>query len=934
LFVVRFWRMTVFVGRVDELAALCEVAAVAASGQAAAVVVVGDPGSGKTRLLAEAAERIRMKNLFRVVGYEPESDVPLAACSDLLRSLASAGPAGHRLDRLMLGHADEESSPLEPVRVFEAAHRALRALGPALVLVDDLQWMDELSLALCHYLVRAADADARPLALIAVARPSPNATSLSESLSHLLAPERLRQLELGPLASNEALSLVKALAPSADEEAACAVAARSRGSPFWLEALVRSGGAETDAGRLVTVRLRGAGADAAALLALLAVAARPLTLTDAATLVEWEPARAEHAARELVVRGVAVESSGMLGLAHDLIRSAAADELRDDRRRELHQRLGEWLAKIAGSDVRRLREAVGHIGAAGGQPVELANRLVQSSQRTLLGAEGLRLLASIADDADPLDPDALALDEGIAVLAAELAEHEQALERWSLVAERAEQPERRASAFLEASRAAYGLAHAAEARELLEQSRRIEPDDDVLRLEQAAQDAAILLWLEQRTAEGQAVAREAVAEATRLAEAAGGVQALAAHARRVCADVLRLDYEAAVMGGGPAAILRTAEAREAAARHVDLESFLSASLAVCFALRLNGRVAEAIARGRRVLSEAQRHVFPRLLVDGGFWHSRALAWHGDLVEAERIVQETAEVAARAGDVPRARHRVLRQECAIALERGRPRDALLRLETTDEPNEHQRIMLHGDLALWYARLDGPEAAAKVLEQLSKGEACADAVGCERCLGELLLFSAEALARIGRELDAHNALARWDDVGAHDVLDDTLRLHAAALAETEPSARAVALEATLASAERCGFGLPALWIRLDLGRALAAAGDERGVAELEALVAVASDRGGLTVLELAERELRAHGVRTWHRGAAAEGLTEREREIALLIARGASNPEIAQQLFLSRKTIERHVSNVLRKVGVRNRAELAARVAELDIEGAHR
>jgi DNA-binding NarL/FixJ family response regulator len=65
-----------------------------------------------------------------------------------------------------------------------------------------------------------------------------------------------------------------------------------------------------------------------------------------------------------------------------------------------------------------------------------------------------------------------------------------------------------------------------------------------------------------------------------------------------------------------------------------------------------------------------------------------------------------------------------------------------------------------------------------------------------------------------------------------------------------------------------------------------------------------------------------------------LTDRERTIAQLIAEGASNPEIAQQLFLSRKTVERHVSNVLKKVGARNRAELAARVAELEVEGSRR
>jgi len=59
-----------------------------------------------------------------------------------------------------------------------------------------------------------------------------------------------------------------------------------------------------------------------------------------------------------------------------------------------------------------------------------------------------------------------------------------------------------------------------------------------------------------------------------------------------------------------------------------------------------------------------------------------------------------------------------------------------------------------------------------------------------------------------------------------------------------------------------------------------------------------------------------------------LTARELEVARLVVEGASNPEIAAQLFLSRKTVERHVSNALAKVGARNRTELARRLREID------
>lgn len=83
--------------------------------------------------------------------------------------------------------------------------------------------------------------------------------------------------------------------------------------------------------------------------------------------------------------------------------------------------------------------------------------------------------------------------------------------------------------------------------------------------------------------------------------------------------------------------------------------------------------------------------------------------------------------------------------------------------------------------------------------------------------------------------------------------------------------------------------------------------------------------------AVESMREMGIRTWRRGprARARGdlsvLSDREREIAKLVASGASTPDTARTLFLARKTVERHVSIILERLGVKNRAQLAARMA---------
>jgi DNA-binding NarL/FixJ family response regulator len=127
------------------------------------------------------------------------------------------------------------------------------------------------------------------------------------------------------------------------------------------------------------------------------------------------------------------------------------------------------------------------------------------------------------------------------------------------------------------------------------------------------------------------------------------------------------------------------------------------------------------------------------------------------------------------------------------------------------------------------------------------------------------------------------------------------------------------------------LEATVIRLDHARVLGTVDRGRSAEGFREVARVAASLGAVVVERVAERELRALGVRTWRRGPSggtAGELTARELEIAELVARGDSNPEIAERLFLSRKTVERHVSNILGKVGVRNRAELSGVLATMD------
>jgi DNA-binding NarL/FixJ family response regulator len=119
------------------------------------------------------------------------------------------------------------------------------------------------------------------------------------------------------------------------------------------------------------------------------------------------------------------------------------------------------------------------------------------------------------------------------------------------------------------------------------------------------------------------------------------------------------------------------------------------------------------------------------------------------------------------------------------------------------------------------------------------------------------------------------------------------------------------------------------RLELARALSERSPEAAIAEAKSALLGFERLEAARHADAAAAVLRSLGapIRTGPKGSNA--LTKREAEVLQLIGAGLSNPEIGGRLFITRKTVEHHVGNVLAKLGLRNRAEAAAYAARQKI-----
>jgi DNA-binding CsgD family transcriptional regulator len=489
----------------------------------------------------------------------------------------------------------------------------------------------------------------------------------------------------------------------------------------------------------------------------------------------------------------------------------------------------------------------------------------------------------------------------------------------------------------------------------LARGRKAAGDDTALQIGLDALEAWVITFIDRRPTDGWVMSDAALRRARAVAAHAGGADRLAAKDRHAYIEAIRAGWLAALQGDRVDRMRGLSDELFAASRGFDESAQIEALNLSGLSSRAELRFREAEAALRRGWTLARERVLPGIAIDAGHWLALTLHDLGELPEASSVAAEVADLVARVGDFSRIRSRSRTAAHVIAFTTGEWRRGVAGLLATaaGEPDPHARLSIHQELAVLLARVGGEAHRDEVADQIALARDFAVQAGCPRCRLELELMSAEALVRIGRIDDAMATLGRWEVERPEPDPNDAFNrrwVGALVASETDGSAAgADALMGFIEFADGVERVVDSLWARLDAARAMARFDRGRASREFRAVATRADSIRAHTHRLIAEQELRALGVRTWRRGASTSAsgslgpLTDREREVALLLATGSSNPEIAAELFLSRKTVERHVSNVLAKLGARNRVEVAALVGAEDHrppsdghedEGAHR
>lgn len=376
------------VGRADELAGI---AAFLAAGGGGLLLLVGQAGIGKTRLLEEAQRLVREGIVIAGRGFEAEHGRPYGPWVDALRSAAVPAPPDSLRVRLapLLPELSSEPSELDdPNRLYDAVVALLLHLcqtAPTVIVLDDAHWLDAPSVALLHFALRHL-ADSR-VSFLAATRPAELADNpaLGAMLDALRRDDSLRQLPVGPLAASTIGELTRPIAPNSNAEQ---IAEASQGNPLLAIEMARAMVSGDDPltsrlGALIAGRLSRLGEQARALVPWMAAFGRTVAPVLLASAMDRQPSDLLEPLAELEAHGVLQPApDATYDFTHDLVRTAAYRRISPPRRTMLHARIGVVLSQAPDPDDLLAAEAARHADA-GADSLTCAAACVRAARRCL-----------------------------------------------------------------------------------------------------------------------------------------------------------------------------------------------------------------------------------------------------------------------------------------------------------------------------------------------------------------------------------------------------------------------------------------------------------------------------------------------------------------------------------------------------------------------
>ncbi len=956
---------THLVGRASELGSVDRLLAQVGGGKFAALELIGEPGIGKTRLLAELADRADARAYLVLSGRagELELDLPFWVFVDALDEYV------HGLDPQRLASLEDDVRA-ELATVFPSlvglttgrrtaiqheryrSHRAVCTLletlartQPVVLVLDDVHWADPASVELLGALLHRPPA-AQVLVALAV-RPRQMGERLSVALERAHRAGTIARLDLGALSPEEAREL------TGDGADATSLYEDSGGNPFYLEQLARSANRPEMPARLDQPSLIGVDvppAVAAALteeLALLspqarlilegaAVAGDPFDPELAAAAAGATDAAAIDALDELLrvdlIRQTDVPRR--FRFRHPLVRRAVYESMPGGWRLGAHERCAETLAH-RGSLATTIAHHVERSAPQGDEAAIALLREAGEAAAPRAPASAARWFAAALRLLPPTAPDdrrvelLLARSEALAATGQLGDSHAALLESMHIVPQGAELLRVRltaACARVEHLLGRYNEAHAHLETALAE-----------------LQDPA--------SAQGVELMIELAGDSLYL----GDYDAMRAWAARAADAAARLDNQGLIAAALAARALASAvggRATEGQAYAVDAATLVDGLADEQLSGRLDAlahlataefyleNFAGAGSHAERALrigrATGKGDLFPLIvpMLGGSLWVRGRMAEAGEVLDG-------AIAAARLVDNPQGLAWNLFNRSYAAFAAG---DIDLALATAVEAFDLAQqldpgpVPAHAAVALAYARLETghAERCAELLVEFAGGTELRLIGGGWRA--RYLELLTRAFLAAGRREDAEHAAAAAracaEAVGL-PMARGMAALAAAALDlhDGRPSAAAERALSAAAALEGVGDVFDAATSRMFAGRALAEAAEhDRAAAELEIAAAAFESFGSYRYRQQAERELRKLG-RSVHRrtrpgkagGSGVDSLTERELQIARLVIDRKTNPQIAAELFLSSKTVETHLRNTFRKLGVTSRVDVA-RVVE--------